>query len=41
MILRGIEWKAYNLNAENELNSRVDLTAENIDQNDILNRDWF
>lgn len=41
MILRGIEWKAYNLNAENELNSRVDLTAENIDKNDILERDWF
>ena len=41
MILRGIEWKAYSLNAENELNSRVELTAENIDKNDILERDWF
>lgn len=41
MILRGIEWKAYNLDAENELKSRVELTAENIDKNDILERDWF
>ena len=41
MILRGIEWKAYNLNAENELNSRVELTADNLDKNDILQRDWF
>ena len=41
MILRGIEWKAYNLNAENELNSRVELTAENLDEHDILNRPWF
>lgn len=41
MILRGIEWKAYNLNAESELNSRVELTADNVDKNDILERDWF
>lgn len=41
MILRGIEWKAHNLDAENELNSRVELTADNIDKNDILERDWF
>lgn len=41
MILRGVEWKAYNLNAQDELNGRVELTAENLDENDILNRDWY
>lgn len=40
-ILRGIEWKGFNIMAEDELNNRKPLTAENIDNNDILNRDWY
>ena len=39
--LRGIEWKAYNLLAKEELAHRKPLTEDNIDDNDILNRDWF
>ena len=41
MLLRGIEWKAMNLHAEEELKNRKPLTAENIDKNDILSREWF
>lgn len=41
MVLRGIHWKATNIQATDELSSRVKLTAENIDKNDILNRPWF
>jgi len=41
MLIRGIEWKGYNLAAESELNNRVELTAENLDKNDILSREWF
>lgn len=41
MLLRGIEWKAFNLLAEESLAHRKDLTAENLDENDILSRDWF
>ena len=41
MLLRGIEWKGFNILAEDELGHRKDLTAENIDENDILNREWY
>ena len=41
MLIRGIEWKAMQLQGEFELESRKQLTAENVDSNDILNRDWF
>lgn len=41
MILRGIEWKAFNILAEDELNNRKSLNAENLDNNDILNRQWY
>lgn len=41
MLLRGIEWKAYNLIAEDSLKVHKDLNEENLDDNDILNRDWF
>ena len=41
MLLRGIEWKAYNLLAEDALKVHKDLNEDNLDENDILNRDWF
>lgn len=41
MLLRGIEWKAFNLLAQDELEKRKDLNPENLDENDILNRKWF
>ena len=41
ILLRGIEWKAMKLNAENELNHRKDLDIDNLDTNDILSRDWY
>ena len=41
MLLRGIEWKSLTIEAENQLSNRKDLTGENVDNNDILNRDWF
>ena len=41
ILLRGIEWKAMKLNAENELNHRKDLDVDNLDTNDILQRNWF
>ena len=41
MLLRGIEWKSISIKAEKELENRKELTGENIDKNDILNRDWF
>ena len=41
MLLRGIEWKSMVIDAENQLSVRKDLTGENIDKNDILERDWF
>ena len=41
MLLRGIEWKARNLNALNEISNRKPLTGSNVDRNDILNREWF
>ena len=41
LLLRGIEWKALELKAEHQLNDRKELTSENVDEQDILNRDWF
>ena len=41
MLLRGIEWKAAELKGLHDLENRQPLTAENIDENDILNRLWF
>ena len=41
ILLRGIEWKSFNINAEDELEHRKNLTPTNLDENDILNRDWF
>lgn len=41
MLLRGIEWKSFNLLAADELADRKPLDAENLDENDILTRDWF
>lgn len=43
MILRGIEWKARSLDAEDELSSRKKITERNGDdyRDDIMSRDWF
>ena len=41
MLLRGIEWKGMVIDAEKEMNIRKELTGDNIDKNDILDRDWF
>ena len=41
MILRGVEWKARQLKSKNELESRKELTSENLEEHDILNRPWF
>ena len=41
ILLRGIEWKAMKLNAEDELNHRKDLDVTNLEENDILQRNWF
>lgn len=43
MLLRGIEWKAMNLKAQDELSNRKQLNSENIDDYDsnILSRPWF
>ena len=41
ILLRGIEWKAMQLNAEDELNHRKDFDVDNLDANDILSRDWY
>lgn len=41
MIIRGIEWKAMNLSAEDEMSGKKELNANNIDENDILQRPWF
>ena len=41
MLLRGIEWKGFNVLAGDELEHRKDLTPKNLDDNDILNRPWF
>ena len=41
MLLRGIEWKGFNIVAGDELSNRKKLTSKNIDDNDILSRPWF
>lgn len=41
ILLRGIEWKSFNLLAQEELSHRKGLNAENLEENDILNRPWF
>ena len=41
MLLRGIEWKGFNILAGDALEHRQDLTPENLDEHDILNRDWY
>ena len=41
MLIRGIEWKSMELKGEFELENRKPLTAENLEENDILNREWF
>lgn len=41
MLLRGIEWKGFNILAGDELQHRKELTPDNLDENDILNREWF
>ena len=41
MLLRGIEWKGFNILAADELEHHKELTPENLDDNDILNRPWF
>ena len=41
MILRGIEWKSFKLKDEYALSHRKPLDEDNLDENDILNRDWF
>lgn len=41
MLIRAIEWKAMMLKAEWALEDRVEFTPEYIEENDILNRDWF
>jgi len=41
MLLIGIVWKAVDVAAKMLLENRPDLTANNIDDNDILNRPWF
>lgn len=41
MLLRGIEWKGFNILAGDELNHHKELTPENINENDILNREWY
>lgn len=41
MLIRAIEYKSMNIDAEYKLQSRQQLTGDNIDENDILNRDWY
>lgn len=41
MLLRGIEWKGFNILAGDELEKRKELTPENLDKNDILEREWY
>lgn len=40
-LLRGIEWKSFNILAQDELSDRKALTGANIDEHDILERNWF
>ena len=41
MLIRAIEYKAMNIAAIAEIDHRKALDANNIDNNDILSRDWF
>lgn len=41
MLIRAIEYKSMNIDAEYKLQSRQQLTAENLDSQDILSRDWY
>ena len=41
LLLRAIEWKAVQLRAADELSNRKELNAGNIDENDILEREWY
>ena len=43
MLLRGIEWKGFNILAQDEMNNRKKSTAESVEsgKNDILSRPWF
>lgn len=41
ILLRGIEWKGFNILAGDELDHRQALNAGNLDEHDILQRDWF
>lgn len=41
MLIRAIEYKSMNIDAEYKLQSRQQLTAENLDGQDILSRDWY
>lgn len=40
-LLRGIEWKGFNILAADQLNNHKPLNASNIDEADILEREWF
>lgn len=40
-ILRGIEWKSMNLDAEDKMANRKELNMENLEENDILSREWY
>lgn len=41
LLIRAIEWKATSLRAQSELEDRKELNGNNIDENDILTREWF
>ena len=41
MLLRGIEWKGYNVLANKELSQHKELNEDNIDEHDILDRQWY
>ena len=43
MLLRGIEWKGFNILAQDEMSNRKKSTAESVEsgKNDILSRPWF
>ena len=41
MLLRGIEWKSMEIQGLASLEDKKPLTEDNIDENDILNREWF
>lgn len=41
MIIRAIEYKSMNIDAEYKMQQRQELNGENLDSQDILSRDWF